>query len=162
MIWQGLLWCSSIHHGEWCQGLWGCCIWKATWSARQVHEVCRWSDDPQWRTNQSLCRYCHQTCLPQAGYAHIIHCIFKMVPNYLFNGFPWKFDDLKTSMPWATISYLHKPVADSRQKCDLISFTCTYSIVSIEANFFGHGGQKVKQNFNQYILAINRFPTKVC
>lgn len=49
-----------------------------------------------------------------------------------------------------SVIYIHcKPVADSRQNCDLISFTGTYSIVSIQANFFVYGGEKVKQNFNQ-------------
>lgn len=46
---KGLLWCASVHYGEWGQGLRGCGVWEAPRTEGQVHEVCGWSDDSQWR-----------------------------------------------------------------------------------------------------------------
>uniref|UniRef100_A0A8C6IA04 Ribosomal protein S3 n=1 Tax=Mus spicilegus TaxID=10103 RepID=A0A8C6IA04_MUSSI len=46
---EGLLWCASVHYGEWGQGLRGCGVWEAPRTEGQVHEVCGWSDDSQWR-----------------------------------------------------------------------------------------------------------------
>uniref|UniRef100_A0A4W3JXQ8 Ribosomal protein S3 n=1 Tax=Callorhinchus milii TaxID=7868 RepID=A0A4W3JXQ8_CALMI len=45
---EGLLWCSPLHYGEWGQGLRSRGLWKTQRPESQVHEVCGWSDDPQW------------------------------------------------------------------------------------------------------------------
>ena len=74
---QSLLWCAALHHGEWCQGLWGGGVGQAPWSACQEHEVHRWTDDPQRWAAQRLCRHCCQTCAAPSGYVLLcLHTYF--------------------------------------------------------------------------------------
>lgn len=42
---QSMLWCAAVHHGEWCKGLRGHCVWQAACSACQGYEVQGWLHD---------------------------------------------------------------------------------------------------------------------
>uniref|UniRef100_A0A4W4HL88 KH type-2 domain-containing protein n=1 Tax=Electrophorus electricus TaxID=8005 RepID=A0A4W4HL88_ELEEL len=64
---EGLLRRPALHHGEWGQGLRGRCLWQAQGSESQVHEVCGWADDPQWRPRQLLRRHCRAPCPAPTG-----------------------------------------------------------------------------------------------
>lgn len=68
VLFKGMLRCSEVHHGEWRQGLRSCSVWQAERSEGQIHEVCGWPDDPQWRPRQLLRRYSSPPCPAEAGW----------------------------------------------------------------------------------------------
>ena len=71
LLFQGLLWCSEVHHGERCQGLWGRGVRQAEGSEGQVHEVCGRSDDPQRRPSQLLRRHSRAPRPAEAGWVQL-------------------------------------------------------------------------------------------
>ena len=62
---QSVLWCTSFHHGKWCQGLWGDCVRKAERSEGKIDEVCWRVHDPLRQPHQGLHRQCRDTCTAQ-------------------------------------------------------------------------------------------------
>lgn len=81
---SSLLRCPPLHHGERCQGLWGGCVWQTQGSACQVHEVCGWFDDPQWRPSELLRRH---SCASRPAPAR---CTWNQSKNYVAMGPKWK------------------------------------------------------------------------